>query len=113
MMDDTFMAVLTANIQEAERRSDLSASARLKQLYERIVARLRENMQPELRFINDLLSTKTDEEASALLAQEGNGYGLSLLDMMDAVEEVLAARGESAALQKLVFLREQAQRALG
>jgi hypothetical protein len=112
-MDDTFMAVLTANIQEAERRGDLNASSRLKQVYEQVVARLRENMQPELRFINDLLSTETDEEASALLAQEGGGYGQRLLDMMDAVEEVLASRGDSAALQKLVFLREQAQRALG
>jgi hypothetical protein len=113
LMDDTFMAVLTANIQEAERRGDLNASARLKQVYEHVVAMLRQTMQPELRFINDLLSTSTDEEASAMLAQEGGSYGTALLDMMDAVEEALAARGDSAALQKLVFLRAQAQRALG
>ncbi len=69
LLDDTFMAVLSANIQEAERRADLNASAKLKQVYERVLAIMRENMQPELRFINDLLSTETDEEASALLQQ--------------------------------------------
>lgn len=113
LFDDTFMAVLSANIEEAQRRGDLNASARLRHIYEHVVALLRENMQPELRFINDLLSTETDEEASALLAQEAGTYGQALLDMMDAVEEVLASRGDSPTLQRLIFLRQQAQRVLG
>ncbi|MFN8450297.1 MAG: hypothetical protein U0521_17350 [Anaerolineae bacterium] len=107
------MAVLSANIEEAQRRGDLNASAKLKHIYEHVVALLRENMQPELRFINDLLSTETDEEASTLLAQEAGTYGQALLDMMDAVEEVLASRGDSPTLQRLIFLRQQAQRVLG
>ncbi len=113
LLDDTFMAVLSANIQEAERRGDINASGKLKQVYERVVDVLRENMQPELRFINDLLSTETDEEASTLLTQEAGSYGAPLLEMMSAVEEVLAQRGESATLQKLIFLRQQAERVLG
>ncbi|MCZ2095558.1 MAG: hypothetical protein LC121_04670, partial [Anaerolineae bacterium] len=99
LFDDTFMAVLSANIEEAQRRNDLNASAKLKHIYEHVVALLRENMQPELRFINDLLSTTTDEEASTLLAEEAGTYGPALLDMMDAVEEVLASRGDSPMLQ--------------
>ena len=113
LMDDTFMSVLAANIQEAERRGDLGNSAKLKQVYERVVSLLRENMQPELRFINDLLSTETDEQAQELLAQEIGTYGQGLLEMMSAVEQMLAARGDSPTLQKLIFLRDQAERALG
>lgn len=113
LLDDTFMAVLSANIEESQRRGDLNASAKLKQVYEHVIALLRENMQPELRFINDLLSTESDEEASTLLAEEASRYGQTLLDMMNAVEEVLASRGDSAMMQRLVFLREQAQRVLG
>lgn len=112
MFDDTFMAVLSANIQEAERRGDLNASARLKGVYEKVVASLRDTMQPELRFINDLLSSESDEAASALLVQQAPTYGAALLEMMDAVEKVLASRGDSATLQKLVFLREQAEQVL-
>ncbi len=113
LMDDTFMSVLAANIQEAERRGDLGNSAKLKQVYERVVSLLRENMQPELRFINDLLSTETDEQAQELLAQEIGTYGQGLLEMMSAVEQMLASRGDSPTLQKLIFLRDQAERALG
>jgi hypothetical protein len=112
LLDDTFMAVLSANIQEAERRADLNASARLKAVYERVITALRSTMQPELRFINDLLSTETDEQASALLASDAGGYGPALLEMMDAVEKVLAERGDTETLQKLVFLHEQAQQVL-
>lgn len=110
LLDDTFMAVLSANIQESERRGDLNASARLKLIYERVMETLRDNMQPELRFINDLLSAETDEEASALLAEQGAAYGTALLEMMGAVEDVLAQRGDSDMLQKLLFLRQQAER---
>jgi hypothetical protein len=112
LLDDTFMAVLSANIQESERRGDINASVKLKQVYERVLATLRDNMQPELRFINDLLATETDEDAQALLVQEASSYGPPLLDMMDAVERALASRGDSEALQKLIFLREQAEQVL-
>ncbi|MEP7293179.1 MAG: CpXC domain-containing protein [Chloroflexota bacterium] len=113
LLDDTFMAVLSANVQEAERRGDLNASAKLKLVYERVVDVLRDNMQPELRFINDLLSTASDEDARALLLEQADTYGPVLLDMMDAVERVLAEQGDTAMVQKLIFLREQAGQVLG
>jgi CpXC protein len=113
LLDDTFMAVLQANVQEAERRADIQASAKLKQIYERVLSTLRNNMQPELRFINDLLATETDEAASNLLVQQANTFGPALLDMMERVEQVLASRGDSPTLQKLIFLREQAEQVLG
>ncbi len=112
LLDDTFMAVLSANIQESERRGDLNASAKLKLVYDRVLALMRDNMQPELRFINDLLATETDEEASSLIQQDAGNYGAALLEMMDAVEKALAQRGDSPMLQKLIFLREQAEKVL-
>jgi ElaB/YqjD/DUF883 family membrane-anchored ribosome-binding protein len=113
LLDDTFMAVLGANIQDAERRGDLNASARLKLIYERVLEILRGNMQPELRFINDLLSAETPQDAQALLEAEAESYGQPLLDMMDAVERMLAERGDQATMQKLAFLRQQAEQVLG
>lgn len=113
LLDDTFMAVLGANIQDAERRGDLNASARLKLIYERVLEILRGNMQPELRFINDLLSAETPQEAQALLEAEAGSYGQPLLDMMDAVERMLYERGDQATIQKLAFLRQQAEQVLG
>jgi hypothetical protein len=112
LLDDTFMAVLGANIQEAERRGDLNASAKLKLIYERVLEILRGNMQPELRFINDLLSAPSEAEAQALLEEQAESYGQPLLDMMDAVERVLSERGDDATVQRLISLREQAEQVL-
>lgn len=107
-IDDTFMAVLSANLQEAERRADINASAKLKDIYNRVAAVLRDQMNPELRFINELLAAPTDDEARSMLADGIDVYGEGLIEMMDAVEEVLASRGESAVLDRLALLREEA-----
>lgn len=113
MIDDTFMAVLTANIQEAERQHDLNMSSRLKALYNEVVSVLRENMQPELRFLNDVLGASSDDAAKALIAENAQTYGESLLDMIDAVEEVMAQRGNEQVLARLATIREEAERVLG
>jgi hypothetical protein len=112
LIDDTFMAVLSANIQEAERQQDIATSGRLKDIYNRVVTILRENMQPELRFINELLSAASPEDARTMLAEHAEDYGPKLLEMMDAVEEVLASRGDNAILERLAFLRQEAEQVL-
>jgi hypothetical protein len=113
MLDDTFLAVLQANIQEAERQKDVQASARLKDIYNRVITALRANMRPELQFINDLLAAPSEEEARQMIAEQADTYGEPLLEMMQAVEELLAARGEEAVRQRLALLREVAAEALG
>jgi hypothetical protein len=113
LIDDTFMAVLSANIQEAERQGNVPASSRLKDLYNRVVAALRDGMQPELRFINELLSTDSHEAARTLLAEHAPQYGPALLEMMDAVGQVLASRGDTQILQRLAVLRQEAAQMLG
>jgi hypothetical protein len=112
-LDYTFMQVLAANIEEAERQGDINASARLKNLYERILSLLQEAMPPELRFINQLLSTQSDEDAQNLIAQHAGDFGATLLDAMDVVGQQLAAgQGDQQLLQRLAFLREQTAQVL-
>lgn len=108
MLDYTFMQVLSANIQEATRRNDLNATARLKEIYNRIVAALQANMPPEIQFINDLLSAPTDDDARQLMAQHIGDFDAELLDVMDAVQQQLAAQGDPALLQRLALLRSEA-----
>lgn len=107
-VDDTFMAVLNANIQEAERRNDINSSARLKQIYQQVVSVLQQNMQPELRFVNDLLSTENDEDARKLLSEHAADFGEELLDVMDAVGQMLAQNGDQQMIEKLSFLKQAA-----
>jgi allophanate hydrolase subunit 1 len=112
VIDYTFMQVLSANIQEAERRADLNASARLKDIYNRVVAALQANMPPELRFLNELLSVPTDDAAQQMITERAGEFGQGLLAAMDVVEEQVAAQGNPRLLQRLEFLRNAAVQAL-
>jgi hypothetical protein len=108
LIDDTFMAVLSANIENAQQRGDINISARLKQVYDMVVTALQANMRPELRFVNQLLMSETDEEARAMISERASEFGDALLEVMDAVGPMLAQQGETALVEKLAFLRQAA-----
>jgi hypothetical protein len=113
LIDDALMAVLSANVQELERRGDNANAGRLRDLYNRIINFLQSNMQPELRFINEMLAMPNDDQARALLPQGIQQFGGSLVEMMDAVEDILASRGETDLLDRLAILREEAAGMIG
>ncbi len=108
LINDTFMAVLSANIQEADRRRDPGASARLKRIYDKVVAVLQETMQPELVFVNQLLSVDDANEARQMLEDQAKEFGEPLLEIMDAVEQVLSAQGDTETARRLSDLRKDA-----
>lgn len=112
MLDDTFLAVLQANLEEAERQKDIQTSGRLRDIYNRVLTALRQNMRPELKFINDLLGATSEAEAQQMIAEQAPSYGPILLEMMDAVEGVLASRGDEVVRERLLALREQTARVL-
>jgi len=112
MLDDTFMAVLQANMQEAEKAGDVAAMNRLRDVYQRVVNALRQTMQPELRFLNDLLSMPDEAAAKAEVVRGAAQFGSGLVDMIDAVYPILSERGESRLLERLTMLREAAVSAL-
>lgn len=112
LIDDTFMAVLSANIQEMDRRGETNASNRLKQIYQRVVTIMQAHMQPELVFVNELLSVDTDDQARRLLNEHARSFGEPLLEVMDAVGEVLNAQGQENLVRRLSALRQEAVAAL-
>lgn len=106
-IDDTFMAVLSANIRHAEQQKDVASSGKLRNIYETVVRILQENMQPELRFINELLSTDNDDEARKMIQAQAKQFGDPLLEVMDAVEEVLTEQGNDDLKKRLDNLRKE------
>jgi hypothetical protein len=112
LLDDTFMAVLNANIHQADRRNDTQTSTRLKQLYELVISILQDNMQPELRFVNELLAAENEEEASAMISEGAEQFGYMLIEVMDAVEEILAGQGNHPLANRLKALRNETEQAL-
>jgi len=64
-IDDTFMAVLTENLNAARQANRLDVAAKLARVSETIQQLMEQSAPPEIKFINQLLDLKTDEEAEA------------------------------------------------
>jgi CpXC protein len=110
MIDNTFMSILSANIQESQRRGDQNAFNRLNALYEKVVSILQSNMSPELQYINQLLTASTEQEMRSMIQLTAGDFDRNtLLATVDAVEEVLQAQGQAAALQRLAVVRQALQ----
>ncbi len=88
-IDDTFLAVLQANIQAADQRQDLATGARLKEVLQKTMEIMRESAPPQIRFINDLMSAPSDDAARALIDEHAPQYGPELVELMDAVAQDL------------------------
>lgn len=113
LIDDTFLSVLTANIQNAEQTGKPHVAARLREVMDRIMVILQENAPPPIQFINELLQQPTPERARELLMARAAEFGRELLDVMTALMNELGARGRSATLERLITLRNMAIDVLG
>ncbi len=111
-IDDTFMAVLNANIQQAEQTQNKALADRLKYIYNVVIEILRANMSPELRFINTILSVQTDEEAHQLIQEHAPQLGGSLIEAFHAVEQMLADQNNPALIQRMQTLRAMTEKVL-
>jgi len=112
LIDDNFMNVLMSNVQEAERRQDIQVAAKLRQIYEAAVAILQSQMSPELLFINDLLTTEDDASMQAIIDERLPNFDDELLQVIDAVEGLLAQQGQQEAIERLATIREALASAL-
>ncbi len=108
-IDDTFLAVLQANIQAAEQQNNLEMAARLKLVLERVLSALRENAPPQIRFINKMMSAESDKAARELIATEGAQFGDELLELMDAIADDLDASAQPETASRLRALRQFAE----
>ncbi|MCU0475356.1 MAG: CpXC domain-containing protein [Anaerolineae bacterium] len=94
MIDESFMTVLTGNLQEAERRRDIQLSARLKQVYEAVVAMINQTMPPEVQFLNQLLSVD-NATALQLLGEGLKHFGPSLVELLARTADMVAEQGRA------------------
>lgn len=111
-IDDTFMAVLASNIKHAEQDNNQQAFTRLKEIYDMVVRVMQENIQPELRFVNDLLATQNDEDAQAIIEDNAGQFDDTVFEVFDAVEGILEDQGNAAMAERLRALRARVEQVL-
>ncbi|MGC8780075.1 MAG: CpXC domain-containing protein [Anaerolineae bacterium] len=92
-IDDVFMAVLQANMREAERRNARAALDRMSMIYDEIMALYEEGMPPEVQLINELLQESYPDGTRDLLQERRQEITPELLELMDQLAEEMAQRG--------------------
>jgi hypothetical protein len=91
-VDDTFMAVLSLNIQNAERKDRKDVLQRLMMIYDEITAVMEEGMPPELQLVNDLLRAPYPDGTRALLRERQAEVTTEVLELMEQLAGQAAER---------------------
>jgi hypothetical protein len=104
-IDDMLLALLSANMRQAEAEGQEERAAQLREVWGAVVGVLEEAMPPQIQLINRLLSTETEEQRRALM--EGQD-GLITPDFLELIEDMsadLVERGQSEAGERLRSIR--------
>lgn len=105
-IDDVFMAVLQANMREAERRNARAALDRMAMIYDEIMALYEESMPPEVQLINDLLQESYPDGTRAMLQERRQEITPEVLELMDQLAEEMGQRGTEEFAQTAKRLRD-------
>jgi len=100
-IDDTFMAVLNANLQAAQKAGRSDVVQRLNQISEAILRLVQEAAPPEIQFINELLEIESDAEAEAALKSRASEITEQTVEVMNYVIENLRQNKQAALADRL------------
>lgn len=107
-IDDVFMAVLSLNMQEAEKQGAHEALTRLEMIYDEILVMAEESMPPEVRLINELMRAPYPDGTRALLKEHQGEISSEVMSLMDELSQQLAERDDSEAAKRLKDIKTQA-----
>jgi hypothetical protein len=107
-IDETFLSVLQANLEEARRTGNIEISSRLKRVRDEVMAVIQAAAPPEIRLLNELLSVGTEAESLDILNRHSAELTPELLDMMEDLSGQLRMAGNEPAADRLDLLRAEA-----
>lgn len=112
-IDDTFLAVLQANIQAAEQSDDTATRERLQAVLAKVLEIIRDSAPPQIKLINEIMSAPDDDAAYDLIEDRAPDFGPELLDLMDAVADDLEDNEQEANADRLRDFRDFAADLVG
>jgi hypothetical protein len=108
-IDETFLSVLAAMIQNAQRNNSTAAARRLQQVYDQAMNIVQESMPAEMRLVNDLLNAP-DKASLAKLLQENRGkFNSEFVASLKVLETDMRDAGRNEVADRLKSLRGQIQ----
>jgi hypothetical protein len=108
-IDQNFLSVLAANLQEAEKRGATAAVRRLQEVWDAAVAMINQATPPEVRLINELLLAEYPGETRKLLAESRALVTADFIAALGELAEQMETEGEPELATRLRQIRSQAQ----
>jgi hypothetical protein len=107
-IDDTFLAVLNANLEAAQKGGRADTVERLTQINSAIMELIQASSPPEINLINELLQMESDEAAVNALKQRSSEISQQLIDAMLYLAENLRQGDQPQLADRLDKLRDAA-----
>ena len=106
-LDDTFMAVLGANVEAAQKAGPKAAEVlrKLNQIGDLLSQLLEESAPPEIKFINELLEMEGEGQAEAALKARSAEITPQLLSAMNYIEDNLRRSNQADLADRVDVLR--------
>jgi hypothetical protein len=111
-IDDMFLRVLQATLEDARQKGNIEVSGRLKLIRDEVLKLLQAAAPPEVQLINELLSAESDDAALQILHSRQDGISENLLAVMEDLAGQLREAGNQAAAERLDMLQGEAQQLL-
>ena len=109
-IDETFLMVLQQRIDSESRNKNPKLTNQLEELQRNIMQAIHDSAPPEIQFINELLSTKTDEDAATLIKQRLPEITDKTLAAIHRAIEQFRQRGQTDVANKLESLHTLAEK---
>lgn len=107
-IDEMFLSLLVANIQQAQKNNSKGAMRRLQAVYDATMEMLQEGLPPELQLINRLLGVATDKAAlSAMLEENRQALTPAFVEAMRAMEVEMRQTGRGELADRVKSVRGQ------
>ena len=107
VIDESFLAMLGANIQAAQRNNATAAARRLQQVYEQALELLREQMPEEMRLLNEMIAAPDKATLTQLLNDNRAKFTKEFIASMQEVEGQLRDAGRKEIADRLKSIRSQ------
>jgi len=108
-IDQNFLSVVSANLQEAEKRNATAAARRLQQVWDAAVAMINQASPPEVQLVNQLLMAEYPAETRKLLAESRDLVTVDFIEALSELAEQMEAEGAPDMATRLRQIRSQAQ----
>ena len=110
------LEALSINIERAQKEKNTTLLQRLQFVLERINARIRADLPPEMMFIEELLNQPSFEEAQTIIQERAAEFGDRLPQMLDVLIQDFVQRGgpeQAPMIAQLQQILTEVERALG